>query len=59
MKLVVYQPLRPKNLAFDFGRNKFTLSQFVGYADLTDIREILPKLLEIMANENVLGNLYI
>ena len=30
-------------LAFDFGRKTATLSKFIGYADLTDCREILPE----------------
>ena len=40
---VVYEPSRAKNLAFDFGRNTFTLSESMAYADLTDCREILPE----------------
>jgi len=33
------------NLAFDFGRNTCTstLNEFIGYADLTDFREISPE----------------
>ena len=32
-----------KNLAFDFGRNATTLSEFIGYIDLIDFRQISPK----------------
>ena len=39
---VVYEPLWAKISQFDFGRNASTLSEFIGYADLTDFREILP-----------------
>ena len=31
------------NLAFDSERNTSTLSEFIGYAELTDFREFLPK----------------
>ena len=30
-------------LAFDFWRNTSTLSEFIGYVDLTDCREISPE----------------
>ena len=29
--------------SFDFGRNTSTLSEFIGYAELTDCREIPPE----------------
>jgi len=32
-----------ENLAFDFWRNTSTLSEFIGYANLTDFREISPE----------------
>ena len=32
-----------QNLAFDFRRNTATLSEFIGYIDLTDFRQISPK----------------
>ena len=33
-----------KNLAFDFGRDTTTLSDFIGYIDLTGLHQILPSL---------------
>ena len=32
-----------ENLAFDFGMSTSTLSEFIGYADSTDFREISPE----------------
>ena len=32
-----------ENLAYDFRRNTSTLSEFIGYADSTDFREISPE----------------
>ena len=32
-----------KNLAFNFERITTTLSEFIGYIDLTDFRQITPK----------------
>ena len=47
-----------KNLAFDFGRNTTTLNEFIGYTDLSDSRQIIPKhyIPEVMTNESVSGN---
>ena len=35
------QTFTRQNLAFDFGRNTSTLSEFIGYASLIDFHEIL------------------
>ena len=32
-----------ENLAYDFGRNTSTLTEFIGYADSADCREISPE----------------
>ena len=32
-----------ENLSYDFGWNTSTLSEFIGYADSTDFREISPE----------------
>ena len=49
-----------ENLAYDFGRNTSTLSEFTGYADLGfRVRVVVKfrqKIPEIMTNQSVSGN---
>ena len=45
-----------QKLAYDFGRNTSTLSEFYGYTDSTDCREITLEHPEIIANQSVSGN---
>ena len=35
--------LTNENLTYDFGRNTSTLTEFIGYADSADCREISPE----------------
>ena len=44
------------NLAFDSERNTSILNEFIGYADLTDLRGISPNIPGIMTNQKVSGN---